>query len=419
MILKFYKLFNALCSPILGIIFIYRLFRGKEDFDRFKERFGFSSTLRPQGKLIWIHATSVGETMAVLPLVEAIAEGKIFEGHILLTTTTIGSIKLLATRKLPKKVMHQLCPLESWPVIVKFLKVWRPNLALFVEAEFWPCIFVETAEYCKILSINTRISEAAIKRWQTALPLLKATLDKVYRFFPQSDYDAQILKNLGVTDYKCLGSLKYASPSLKPNKTKVALLKKKFNHRLLLLFVSTRPGEEEIAANIYLALKSKYKSLLAIIMPRHIHRVQEIVTMLKEKGLLSVRHSRLQKVTSSTAFYIVDSMGQVNLFSSVAPITVMGGSFANFGGHNLIEPTRCGSVVVCGPNMQNFKSIREDFENSKAAIFVHSRSECIQAVEKLLGSKKLLDMYRANAIRLLKSKTNVIQKIMEEISNVV
>lgn len=419
MLLKFYKLFNGLCFPILSLIFLYRLFRKKEDAGRFKERVGFASAQRPKGKIIWIHATSVGETMAVLPLLETIVKDKTFKGHILLTTTTIGSIKLLGTRKLPNKVIHQLCPLESWPIIVKFLKFWKPDLALFVEAEFWPCIFAETAKHCKILSINTRISEAALKSWQIALPLLKATLDKVYRFFPQSDYDAQILRELGITNYKCLGSLKYARSSLKFDKNELAMLKKKFNHRLLLLFVSTHPGEEEIAANVYLTLKAKYKSLLAILIPRHIYRVPEIVTMLKEKGLSSVLHSKPEKATPSTEFYVVDTMGEVNLFSSIAPVTVMGGSFVNVGGHNLIEPASCGSVVVCGPNMQNFKSIREDFESNKAAIFVHDGTECAKEVGKLLSSKKLLNMYKANAARLLKSKANVIQKIMKEIRDVI
>ena len=414
--LKIYKLFNILCFPILGIVFLLRILKGKEDLARFKERLGISSVARPTGDIIWIHATSVGETVAVLPLIQALS--KRFTGHILLTTTTIGSLKLLQNKTLPACVIHQLCILESWPIAVKFLNFWKPSLALFMEAEFWPCIFDETAKRCKIISINTRISNEALNHWQFALLLLKETLEKVFKFFPQSDYDAQTLASLGFKNYECFGNLKYAKVPLKINRKKLIPFKKDIGQRKVLLFVSTHPGEEEMAANIYQILVKKCPALLVILIPRHITRAFEISRRLQERGIEAAIHSRIGCVTKSTAFYVVDTMGEVNLFSSIAPITIMGGSFVDIGGHNLIEPTRCGSVVIAGPHMENFKSISEEFKQHKAALFVQDQAECIKAVETLWTNKKLFSAYRKNSTQFLKTKSDIVKKLMKTIIDI-
>lgn len=396
------------------MLVIFRLFKGKENLARFKERLGIASIKRPEGRIIWIHATSIGETVSVLPLIEALS--KSFAGHILLTTTTTGSLKLIQNRTLPPHVMHQLCPLESWFAAIKFLNFWKPSLALFMESEFWPCIFDETAKRCKIISINTRISDEALHNWRIALPLLKDTLGKVFLFFPQSNYDTQTLHGLGFKNCKCLGNLKYAKTPLKLEQNKLNRFKKAIGQRKVLLFVSTHPGEEEIAANIYQTLARRYPTLLIILIPRHVIRIPEIIETLQKRNLQATIHSRTGVITKQTRFYIVDTIGEVNLFSSLAPITLMGGSFVKgIGGHNIIEPTRCGSVVIAGPHMENFKNIREEFKQHKAAIFVRNPEECIKVVEKLWADQKRLNTYKKNGFHLLMAKGHVVQNLEKEI----
>ena len=150
MILKTYKLLNLLASPILFSFMLFRLLKGKEDKKRFAERFGIASVkVRPQGKIIWIHATSVGEIISILPLMKSLTSNKKFHGTILLTSTTIGSLNLLQKITLPKKVIHQFYPIDNFFTVKKFINFWQPNLTIFVESEFWPYALSKAAKVSK------------------------------------------------------------------------------------------------------------------------------------------------------------------------------------------------------------------------------------------------------------------------------
>jgi len=413
--LRLYQFLNLIASPILFSLVLIRLIRGKESKSRIKERFGRSSIIRPKGKLIWIHATSVGEVVSVLPMLEVLSNDKRFRGTLLLTSTTLGSLRLLEKRKLPKRVVHQLYPIDNLFTVKSFIDFWKPDLSIFIESEFWPCALSGAARVGKVVSLNTAISNRSFKRWLAIKFFVKELLGKIDAFFPQSLTDLQKLEAFGAFKAEHIGNLKYSTPALPYDAKALKKLKVNLQERKIVLFASTHPGEEELAIEVFNELKSRHASLLFILIPRHPTRTKHICTLMKKACLPFALRSESDKIPDDIAFYIVDTIGEVGQFFALSPITVMGGSFVNIGGHNLIEPAKLGSVVISGPYTNNFKDIIDEFKEKKAACFANNGQECADLIEKLWSDRSLLESYQKNAKSLLASKKNILKQVADNL----
>lgn len=417
MILRLYKLLNFITSPILFSFILIRLLKGKESKSRIKERFGIPSlTTRPQGKLIWFHATSIGEVASILPTLNAISSDKRFQGTILLTSTTLGSIKFLQKRSLPPKVIHQLYPIDNFFTLEKFINFWNPDLTIFIESEFWPYALSKAATTSNVISLNTAISDSAFKRWLAFKFFTKAMFKKIDKFFPQSVTDLKKLNNLGFTNVTYIGNLKYSAPAPPYNTKELENLKYNIKDRKVILFASTHPSEEELAIETFNGLKKKYPNLVCILIPRHPVRTAKICKLLNTLSLSFVlRSESTKKISNATDFYIVDTIGETGLFFALSPITVMGGSFVNIGGHNIIEPAQLGSVIISGPYTDSCVDIIEDFKATNAICFAANSKECIALIENFWKDKKLFDSYKKNTANLLASKKNILKQVTDNL----
>ena len=199
--------------PGVRLYLALRLRRGKEDPGRFGERLGNPTLPRPAGRLVWLHAASVGESLSLLPLVEALRSGRPALS-VLVTTGTVTSAKLLAER-LPKGVLHQYVPVDRFVAVRRFLDHWRPDLVLWAESEFWPNLVSQPARRkIPMVLVNGRISPRSFKGWRRAPSLIKKLLAGFTLCLGQSEADAQRLKELGAPDARSLGNLKFAAPPL-------------------------------------------------------------------------------------------------------------------------------------------------------------------------------------------------------------
>ncbi|NRA73863.1 MAG: hypothetical protein HRU36_03890 [Rickettsiales bacterium] len=396
---------------------LLRLLKGKESKSRFKERFGISSfATRPKGKLIWFHATSIGEVASILPTINVIAHNKKFKGTILLTSTTLGSLKFLQKRHLPPKVIHQLYPIDNFFTIKKFIDFWQPDLTVFIESEFWPYTLTKAAKVNNIISLNTSISDSSFKRWALFKFVTVAMFRKINQFFPQSTTDLKKLHKLGFTNTTYIGNLKYSAPPPPYDIKELENLRKNLNKRKLVLFASTHPGEDKIAIETFNRLKKKYSNLLCILIPRHPIRTTEICKMIKASSFSYILRSlSSNKIPTETNFYIVDTIGETGLFFALAPITVMCGSFVNIGGHNIIEPAQLGSVIISGPYTDSCKDLIEDFKTKEAICFAKNSKECANVINKLWSNPKLLSFYKQNTANLLANKKNILTQVTDNL----
>jgi len=406
MLLKLYKALNILLTPIIGLLLIYRVWKKKEDKTRIKERLGIAKKARPNKKLIWIHAASVGETISTIPLIQILsADSKI---TILLTSGTVTSGKLVKSI-LPKNVIHQYVPIENYFAIKNFLKHWKPNLTIFVESEFWPCILSETSKVSKIISLNTRLSDSSFKIWKTQKQAFSDISKLFSLFLPQSINDFEKLKSLGVKKLKYIGNIKYTVPPLIADERKLAILADELRSKKVVLFISSHPGEEEIIHQIYKEAKKIIPSLIFIIAPRHPNRSNHIHSMLSSNNYKLAVRSKHQHISPDTDFYIADTIGELGTLIRVSTISVICGTFVKTGGHNPIEAAKLKSAVIIGPYFSKQAEICSEFKKHKAAIMVKNHRECVKAICLLFSSQPTIKTYLANASKLINSKNNILR----------
>lgn len=376
-----YRTFSSLASPFVPLLLKHRQLRGKEDAERLPERLGVASLPRPKGPLVWIHAASVGEANAVLPLIEALlAEHE--NAHVLLTTVTLTSATLMK-KQLPPRALHQFAPVDTPKAVRKFLDHWRPDIALFVDSEIWPNLLVETRRRDTLMGlVNARMSERSFRRWQRVLPFIRELLAGFTLCFAQSEADGERLRSLGIPAISRVGNLKYDAPPLPYDETVLIRLRADASGRPVWVAASTHPGEETIIAEVHAVLARDGLRPLTIVVPRHASRGDEVVAALAP--LKVARRSKREPILLNTDIYLADTMGELGLFYRLASIAFIGGTLVEHGGQNPLEAARLGCAVIAGPHMENFAAIAAAMEAEGALVRVQDGQGLMAGLSRLL-----------------------------------
>lgn len=395
MMLALYRGVTGAGGPLIRLYLERRRRRGKEDPERFHERLGRSLTARPAGPLVWLHAASVGESLSVLPLVEGIVARP--GVNVLVTTGTVTSAELMRAR-LPAGALHQYVPVDRLAWVRRFLDHWRPDLALWVESEFWPNLVSETAARgVPMILVNGRVSARSFRGWQRFPGFVRRLLAGFALCLGQTEEDAERLRLLGAPKALCMGNLKMATPPLPADATAVESFRGVLAGRPAWLAASTHAGEEEIAADVHNRLAHRVPGLLTIVVPRHPQRGPAIAETLRGRGLAVALRSRGEPVAQDTAVYVADTMGELGLFYRCCPVAFVGKSLEGGGGQNPLEPARLGCVVLFGPRMDNFAAIAADMLAAGAAVEVAGGIELAERVAAMLGDDALRARHAAAA----------------------
>ncbi len=372
--LRAYRLLSAGAGLFASTIVGRRLKRGKEHPERFRERYGESKVARPAGPLVWVHTASVGELLAVVPLIERIRER---EFNVLCTSGTVTSAAL-AEQRLPAGAIHQFVPLDVPRFVKRFFDHWKPDLALFVELELWPNLITRAAARgVPLLLVNGRVSERAFNRWRRASASIAALLRCFDLCLAQSATYAGRLRDLGAPRVATTGNLKFDVPEPPANPDNLRKLRAAIGDRTVIAAASTHPGEESALIDAHRRLRSTFPRLLTIIAPRHPERGPGILEIAKAAHLTVRLRSHGELPGTRTDIYIADTMGELGLVYRVAPIVFMGGSLASHGGQNPIEPAKLGAAILHGPNVWNFAEI-------------YSALDAVQGAEQVTDVGKLV-----------------------------
>ena len=320
-----YQLITSLLIMFSPIIILIRIFKKKEDKIRFKEKFCFFSKTRGNGKLIWFHGSSVGEIMSVLPIINEYEKKKSIK-KILITSNTLSSSKILKRLKF-KKVVHQFYPIDHIFFSNKFLNYWKPSAAIFLESEIWPCMFLSLKKKkIPLILLNARITHKTFKRWLMLKRFSQSIFGKISNAFPQNNETKIFLKNLNVKNVDLIGNIKFIENDrfkIKKNENKLFL---KFKKNKVFVAASTHNSEEIFAAKTHLILKKKYKNLITIIIPRHVHRVDQIINQFKTLDIKVITHSSKHKNLKNLDIYLVDTFGESKNFYKIASSVFLGKS---------------------------------------------------------------------------------------------
>ena len=407
-----YKTITYISEPLIPALLRRRLKRDKEDAGRVQERVGIASFARPAGKLLWIHAASVGESNSVLPLIQAMLAA--FPSiHILLTTVTVTSATMMQER-LPAGAFHQFTPVDTPGAVNAFLTHWRPDIALWVDSELWPNILMETRKRGAVMGlINARMSEKSFRSWQFALPLIRPLLSCFTVCFAQSAEDGRRLLQLGLPAITGTGNLKYDAGPLPYNEEELARLQSAVGKRPIWVAASTHPGEEKIIGEAHRVLKQEFSNLLTVIVPRHATRGGEIAGELQ--GFRLARRSQNASIEPDTDIYLGDTMGELGLFYRLAPIAFIGGTLVPHGGQNPLEAARAGCAIITGPHAHNFTDIVTRMEQDKAIMRMATPEELTCILEQLLSNKEMCQQWGEAALRHVQSASEMVDRIMNEL----
>ena len=406
----FYQIILTLALPLSPFIILLRILKNKEDKKRFTEKFSISSKKRRNGKLIWFHGASVGEILSIIPIIKNYEKKKSIN-QILITSSTLSSSKVLKKYKF-KKTIHQFYPIDHIYITNKFLKYWRPNLAIFIESEIWPCMYKNIYNYnIPLILLNARLTKKTFNRWIKIKYFSKSIFNKILIAYPQNIETKKFLKKINPQKVKMLGNLKFAQNNEEIQNKILDKLKLEFNKKKIWVASSTHKNEEIFCAQAHLEIKKRVKNLLTIIIPRHVHRVKDIILEIESLNLKTACHSNKPKNLTNIDIYIVDTFGETNKFHKIGSSVFLGGSIIKRGGQNPLEAARYGARILHGPNTDNFKDIYKLLKSFKISKKINTPKE----LASLISFKKS----KNTGVKIKKIGKIILKKTIKEIDNLI
>ena len=331
--------------------------------------------------------------------------------QILITSSTLSSSNILEKFKF-KKTIHQFYPLDHIYITSKFLRYWKPNIAIFIESEIWPCMFKELEKRkIPIVLLNARITKKTFNIWMKLKNFSNEIFNKITIAYPQNLETKYFLKKLRTNKVKTIGNLKFIENNYEKLNTISNKLKSQFKSKKIWVASSTHSNEEIFCAKTHIELKKKIKNLVTIIIPRHIHRANKIISELESLNLKVTKHSSKNKNIENTDVYLVDTFGETKKFHKISCSVFLGGSIIKRGGQNPLEAARYGARILHGPNINNFKDVYKTLYSLKASKKITSPNELASLIifkrNKNLGSK-----IKKIGGKILKETINELDKLI-------
>ena len=377
-----YTLLLYLIAPFVLLQLLWRTRASVEERRRWRERFGIVP--RPAHPVaVWVHAVSVGESLAALPLIRTLIE-RHGHGRVLVTTTTpTGSARIRET--LGEQVLHTYAPFDLPDGISRFLERLRPQQVMVMETELWPNLFRALARRGVPLTIaNARLSPQSFRGYGRVRGFARATLADCTRIAAQSELDAERFRALGADPARVsvMGNIKFDQAVPEDQLVRGHELRQRLGAaRSVWVAASTHEGEEELLLAAHAELLREQPQALLILVPRHPQRFEATARLIERNELPLLRRSEidLEGLTTpapalSASVLLGDSMGEMFLYLAASDIAFVGGSLVPIGGHNVLEPAALGLPVLFGPHMHNFLGARSLLMEAQGAIEVSERS---------------------------------------------
>ena len=409
-----YTLLFYLAIPFLLLRLLWRSGKAPAYRRRWAERFGFFAAI-PQTGCIWVHAVSIGETRAALPLIRALQERYRNTPLLITTMTPTGSQQV--REALGDSVYHVYLPYDLPDAMRRFLLRSKPRLAIIMETEAWPNLLHACQQAAiPVLLANARLSERSALGYARFASFSKQTLNKFTIIAAQTRADANRFYELGFNNkrLRITGNIKYdLSLPMGLAAQGGQLRQQLFSQRRVWIAASTHQGEDEQLLACYKVLQQQFPDLLLVLVPRHPERFTAVAELCDEQGLHYVKRSSQRPCTALAQVFIGDSMGELLLFYATADVAFVGGSLIEHGGHNILEPALLGIPVLFGPHMFNFTEASEHLLRHEAAYQVADRAELQQQLSQLLADKSLRQRIGKRSQKAVEANRGALGKLFD------
>ncbi len=383
--LAIYAAATGLLEPLAPMLLRRRARAGKEDAGRLHERLGRPTAPRPEGPLVWLHGVSVGESLSLLPLIDALKALRP-DLAILVTSGTVTSAEVLAKR-LREGVIHQFAPVDTPGAAARVLDHWRPGAILLVESELWPNLIVAAkARGVKLALLSARMTGDSASGWRQAAGTARILLQAFDLILPQDDATEARLTRLGGRVGPHL-NLKLAGAAPPVDAATLAALRAGAGARKVVLAASTHPGEETLIAQAFREATADGPPALLIVAPRHPDRGPQIAAALMTLGFTTARRAAGDALGPDTTAYVADTLGELGAFYSLADVVVMAGGFVDgVGGHNPIEAAQLARPLITGPHVFNAEAIYAEMLADAAVIEAADGAALARHIRGLLAN---------------------------------
>jgi len=378
---------------------------------KLKNQLGFVT--KTSGKVIWVHCVSVGEFNAARPLIDQLLDS--FPEHELsITTTTITGAEAVKSHY-KDRVIHYFFPLDLPFIVGPFINNINPVACILLETEIWPNLINNlNKKAIPVMLINARLSERSLNKYQKfSSKLVQKTINQLILIGSQNNYSSERFLKLGASPNKVVtvGNLKFDSNE-KDNPNTTQSLQKIVGERYVVVFASTRDGEEKKIIQSYVNLKDKFDALL-IIVPRHPQRFDEVFNLIVDSGLKVKRRSDGLTCDESTEILLGDSMGELLSYYSVCDIAFIGGSLIDTGGQNMLEAAAASKPILFGPSTFNFEKIAQLLLEKDAAIQVDDADDLMRTISNLLLDDTEREKLGENAKNLIEKNRGAVDRLMK------
>ncbi len=421
MIRFFYSLLVYFLLPFTCFKLIYRGFRQPDYLKYWGERYGFYSASTKKiwdaRKILWIHAVSVGETKAAIPLIKLFL--KKYPRHYLLITHGTPTGRATSIDIKDSRISRIYLPFDTPDATKRFLSTFKPEMGLLLETELWfNLIHQAFLKSIPLYLVNARLSGKSFQLYKRISLLVKPSLQELKGVLAQTRDDAKRFEALGAKNVEVMGNLKFdVAPPRGINKQSAALKKHLYlKNQSVLLIASSRQDEEEII--LQRLLKLQFKNLVTIFVPRHPQRFKEVELMLKKYRASFIKRSDKKIKVKPYQFILGDSMGEMYSYYTLANIALMGGTILPYGGQNLIESMAMKVPVILGPHTYNFHDVSNEAIRTGAGLRIHTLDELEKVLPQMLKSSSQLKMKHACS-EMMSTHQGATLKILNKIKSMI
>jgi 3-deoxy-D-manno-octulosonic-acid transferase len=417
-----YSLLFYLLLPIILGRLLFRAIKAPAYTKRWTQRFGFVAPTKVPKETIWLHAVSVGETLAAVPLVKALQEK--YPDHRLMMTsmTPTGSERIKAA--FGDSVDHSYAPYDMPDAVARFLNRIKPSLLIIMETELWP----NTIAACRKLNVpvllaNGRLSEKSATAYGRIAPLVRPMLTELTAVAAQHKDDGRRFTDLGLAESSlCItGNIKFDLSLDQLTIEKARGLSAEWrgvSERPILLAASTHNGEDETILQAFAKVRTEIPNLLLVIVPRHPERFKQVAELCTAAGFTLARRSSEGSLNGADIL-LGDTMGELMTFFGACDIAFVGGSLVPTGGHNIIEPAAWGVPVLTGPHLFNFSEASQLLLDGNAMRICRSAGQMAEQVVELLKNQAQRAEMGAAAQRIAEANRGALGRLLSLIDKTI
>ncbi|MEZ8285614.1 3-deoxy-D-manno-octulosonic acid transferase [Vibrio splendidus] len=415
------KLFFAAYNCLLAIVapfYLYKLLKTKKNKPRigrrWKEYFGYCKPLQKNSDITWIHAVSVGEVIAIEPLIRQIKKNKPDTTLLMTTTTSTGALEV--HKRLGNIVKHRYMPIDFKLFINNFISRVSPDELIIMELELWPNLFKVLGDSdVDIKIVNARLSDKSLKNYQKVNSIIASLIGQIKNIICQSERDKTNFISLGAKQSQvCVsGNLKYdiSVPSQQVQQGKHL---KHAIQKQVIVACSTHSNEEQQIIESLARSELLNEGTILIIVPRHPERFDEVYRLSSHNYQLNTMKMTdidLSNIPTDTQVLVGNTMGQMFMYLSMADVCIMGGSFIGekVGGHNVIEPAALALPIISGKSYYNFLEVTQQLLIANAITIVESNDELAHTVFELLHDRKMASIMGLNALKVYQENEGALE----------